>query len=220
MGRLLNVVNPLHRRTKRDYLPRMVDDKVACMAKAKEYGFDYWDGDRRYGYGGYVYDGRWERVARELIELHNLHDEATVLDVGCGKGYLLYEFQRLLPRAGLTGCDVSEYALAQAKDEVKGLLFRHDAAETLPYADNQFDLLVSLGALHNLPLPQLAKALAELDRVGKNKYLMVESYRNDQELFNLQCWALTCETFLSVDSWIWLFDQVGYSGDYEFIFFE
>ena len=49
---------------------------------------------------------------------------------------------------------------------------------------------------------------------------MVESYRSEQEQFNLQCWALTCESFFDVDEWIRLFDRFGYTGDYEFIFFE
>src|SRR5499427_1757383 len=73
MGRLLNVVTPLHQMTKRDYIGRMVDDKVHCMLKAKEYEGDYWDGDRRYGYGGYRYiEGRWKPVAQGLIDRHGL----------------------------------------------------------------------------------------------------------------------------------------------------
>ena len=48
MGVLREFVTPLHRATKRDYLARMNDDKVHCMLKAKQYGAEYWDGDRRY----------------------------------------------------------------------------------------------------------------------------------------------------------------------------
>src|SRR5215468_2372247 len=102
MGRLMNIITPLHKRAKREYLPRMVDDKVHCMLKAKEYEFDYWDGDRRYGYGGYRYlEGRWAPVAKGLIDLHGLKGKCRILDVGCGKGVLLKEFQRLLPEAEL-----------------------------------------------------------------------------------------------------------------------
>jgi hypothetical protein len=79
---------------------------------------------------------------------------------------------------------------------------------------------MSLGALHNLRLPELKIALSEVERVGNNGYIMLESYRNNQELFNLQCWALTCESFFDVDAWIWIYDHFGYTGDYEFIFFE
>src|SRR5262249_43069629 len=116
MGQLLEVVTPLHKRTQRDYLARMVDDKVHCMRKAKEYERDYWDGDRRYGYGGYRYDGRWKAVARTLIDHYNLGPAARILDVGCGKAHLLYELTQLLPGADVTGFDISIHGLADAPD--------------------------------------------------------------------------------------------------------
>src|SRR5215469_14544292 len=124
MGQLLNIVTPLHKATKRDYLARMVDDKVHCMLKAKEYEFDYWDGDRRYGYGGYKFiEGRWAPVAKALIEIYGLQNGSRVLDVGCGKAYLLYELKKLLPDIRVTGFDISRYGLANAKEEVKPYLF-------------------------------------------------------------------------------------------------
>jgi ubiquinone/menaquinone biosynthesis C-methylase UbiE len=221
VGKLFNIVTPLHRQTKRDCLARMVDDKVSCMLKAKEYGFDYWDGDRRYGYGGYKYiPGRWKPVAEALIKTYGLEPGDRVLDVGCGKAFLLYELQLLMPELQITGFDISEYALTQKPTELKGTFFHHRAQDPYPFDDNNFDLAISLGCLHNLCLPELQTALGEVERVGKNKYVMVESYRNEQELFNLQCWALTCESFFSKDSWMWLFNRFGYTGDYEFIYFE
>lgn len=220
MGQLRNIINPLHRATRRQYLPRMQDDKVRCMQVAKQYGRDYWDGDRRYGYGGYRYDGRWKVVAQALIDTYGLQADARILDVGCGKAYLLYELQQLLPQAQVAGFDISAYGIADARAEVRDKLFIHRAEEPYPFADDQFDLVISLNALHNLPLPKLTAALKEIDRVGRQKYLTVESYRNEQELFNLQCWALTCEAFFDTESWVWLFDHCGYAGDYEFIFFE
>jgi hypothetical protein len=81
-------------------------------------------------------------------------------------------------------------------------------------------LPISLTTLHNLPIERLAVALKEVDRVSRNQYLVVESFRNERELFNLQCWALTCESFFRPQSWEWLFEQSGYHGDYEFIYFE
>jgi len=220
MGRLLNVVTPLHKRTKRDYLARMVDDKVTCMLKAKEYEFDYWDGDRRFGYGGYKYDGRWKVVAESLIQTYGLKDGARILDVGCGKGFLLHEFKQLLPNAEVAGFDVSKHGLASAPDPIRPYLFRYRAQDAYPFGDQHFDLVVSVGALHNLRLFELKNALAEVQRVGKNKYVMVESYRNEAEQFNLQCWALTCESFFDTAEWIWLYEHFGYTGDYEFIYFE
>lgn len=220
MGILHNIVTPLHTRTERDYPGRMMDDKIVCMTVAKQYGQDFWDGDRRYGYGGYRYDGRWEVVARKLIDTYGLQPGASILDVGCGKGFLLYELQKLLPGARVAGFDISEYAIQNAKEEVKDNLFVHRAQEPFPFCDNEFDLVISLTTLHNLKINELKTAFREMERVAKNKYLTVEAYRNDTELFNLECWALTCASFYTPEEWVWLFDEFGYSGDYEFIYFE
>lgn len=220
MGRLLNVITTLHKRTKRDYAGRMHDNKVECMKVAKKYGQEYWDGDRRFGYGGYRYDGRWKVVAERLIEEYGLRPDACILDVGCGKGYLLYELKKLLPGAKLVGFDISEHALQNAKEEIKESLFLHSAQEPYPFGDGEFDLVISLTTLHNLRVFELKTALNEIERVGRNKYIVVESYRNEEEMFNLQCWALTCESFFDQQEWIWLFDEFGYTGDYEFIYFE
>jgi SAM-dependent methyltransferase len=220
MGSLLNIVTALHKKTKRDYIGRMTDNKVECMKIAKKYGKDYWDGDRRYGYGGYIYDGRWKIVAKKLIERYDLSNNAKILDVGCGKGYLLYEIKKLLPGCNVVGFDISEYALENSKEEIKENLFLFKAQDAYPFGDKEFDLVISLTTLHNLHLFEIKNALKEIERVGKNKYIVVEGYRNEDELFNLQCWALTCETFLKPQEWIWIFREFGYTGDYEFIYFE
>ena len=104
MERLLNIITALHTSTKRDFLARMNDEKVQCMLKAKEYEYDYWDGDRRFGYGGYKYDGRWKLVAEQLVATYELKPDAKILDVGCGKAHLLYELQQLLQRTAATRC--------------------------------------------------------------------------------------------------------------------
>ena len=221
MGVLRNLVTPLHQTTKRDYLARMLDDKVQCMLKAKQYGRDYWDGDRRFGYGGYKFiPGRWRSVAQALIANYNLSAGSKVLDVGCGKGFLLHELLLLEPKLIVRGFDTSEYGIAGATDLVRPNLFLQKAESSYPFEDDEFDLVISLGALHNLRLFDLHKALSEIERVGKQGYVMLESYRNEMELFNLQCWALTCESFFDQAEWIWLYDKFGYTGDYEFIYFE
>ena len=220
MGRMLNLVTPLHKRTKRDYLQRMTDNKLEAVAVAKKYGKDYWDGDRRYGYGGYKYDGRWKPVAERLIAQYDLKPDAKILDVGCGKAFLLHELKQLLPEATIVGFDISPEGIADAQESVRDNLFVYRAQDAYPFGDKEFDLVISLGACHNLRLFELKTALAEIERVGKHKYFMVESYRNETELFNLQCWALTCESFFDVGEWIWLFNHFGYTGDYEFIYFE
>jgi len=221
MGILQNFVTPLHQATKRDCLARMIDDKVTCMKIAKQYGEDYWDGDRRFGYGGYIYiPGRWKSVAEALIATYKLSQGSKVLDVGCGKGFLLHEMLLLEPELKVTGFDFSEHGIAGATELVAPNLYLQQAQSKYPFSNDEFDLVISLGTLHNLRLFDLKVALTEIERVGKQGYVMLESYRNEQELFNLQCWALTCESFFDKDEWIWLYKNFGYTGDYEFIYFE
>ena len=221
MGNLVNCVTKLHQSTSRAYIDRMMDDKINCMLKAREYEFDYWDGNRRYGYGGYKYmSGRWKPVAELLIKNYNLTNNSGVLDVGCGKAFLLYEMKLLLPNLKVSGFDISKHGLMSAKEIINKDLFIHRAQDPYPFKDDQFDLVMSLGCLHNLRIFELEVALKEIERVGKQGYVMLESYRSEKELFNLQCWALTCESFFDDKEWIWIYNHFGYTGDYEFIYFE
>ena len=210
MGKLVNYVTSLHQSTPRKYIDRMVDEKVVCMLKAKEYEFDYWDGDRRFGYGGYKF----------LIKEYKLTNSSKILDVGCGKAFLLHEMKLILPDLKIVGFDISEHGLSEAMDDIRENLFIHKAQDPFPFEDHSFDLVISLGCLHNLRLFELKSALGEIERVGKQGYVMLESYRNELEQFNLQCWALTCESFFDEEEWVWLYENFGYKGDYEFIYFE
>ena len=220
MGKLRNFVTNLHLSTKRNYFERMSNNKVECMKIAKLYEKDYWDGDRKYGYGGYKYiPGRWKKVAKDLIDTYNLKAGSKVLDVCCGKAFLLHEMLLIEPSLKVVGFDISKHAIENSTKQVRPFLSVAKAEDNFPYKDKEFDLAISLGSLHNLSLKQLSKTAKEINRVGKQGYIMVESYRNDQELFNLQCWALTCKTFLSPDDWVWFLEKNQYQGDYEFIYF-
>ena len=221
MGRLLDIVTSLHTATKRDYMARMNDDKINSSLKAREYEFDYWDGDRKFGYGGYRFiEGRWAPAAQKLVDTYGLKDGSTVLDVGCGKGFLLYEMQKIVPGLKVAGLDISKHGIANSHEKIKPFLYNYDARNPLPYGDKQFDLVISLGTFHNFRLFELETAVSEVERVGKQAYIMVEGYRNVAEMHNLECWALTAESILHTSEWIWLYNRFGYTGDYEFIYFE
>lgn len=218
----IDFVGRLHRRAERDYIGRVVEhDKAECAAIAKRYGADYWDGPRHLGYGGYKYDGRWRIVAEQMAEHFDLKPGMRVLDVGCGKAFLLYEFTQVVPGIEVVGVDISEYGIANAKEEVRPYL-KLASAQNLPFEDGYFDLVYSLATLHNLKLPDLHRAVQEIDRVSKGDaaYIMVESYRNEREKMNLLYWQLTCESFYSPEEWAWIYRETGYTGDYGFIYFE
>lgn len=218
---LRDFVNKIHTSTKRDYLARVTQRPKAEVATiAKRFDYDYWDGSRETGYGGMRYDGRWRAVADDMAATYNLQAGQKVLDVGCGKGFLMHDLAEAVPGLEVSGHDLSQYAIDNAKEEVCGKISQ-GCASKLPYPDNYFDLVISINTLHNLQAPELFCALQEIERVGKShKYVCVESYRNEEEKVNLMYWQLTCEAFNTPDEWLWWFKQTGYTGDYSFIFFE
>ena len=220
MGKLVNFVTALHSSTKRNYIQRMMNEKPKCMIEAKKYEKNYWDGPRKFGYGGYKYiPGRWTKVANKIINKFNLTNKSNILDVGCGKAFLLYEIKKILPKIKIVGFDISNHAIKFAPVEIKKFLFIHDTRKKYPFKKNTFDLAISTGCFHNLNIYDLKLSLNEIKRVSKQSYVMVESYRDEKELFNLQCWALTCESFFSKKEWLWLFKEYNYNRHYEFIYF-
>ena len=213
----IDFMGSLHKSTSRDYLARVNDKefpKARAAYLAKKFDFDYWDGDRRICYGGYKYiPGRWADLAQKFIEFYNLDSNSKVLDIGCGKGFLLFEMIKINPDLKIYGLDIS-------KKEISDKLIIGNA-NNLPFEDNYFDLVISINTLHCLKCFDLEKALIEMQRVSKNhKYLCVESYRNEEEKANLLYWQVTCEAFHDPDSWQWWFQKTGYNGDYSFIYFE
>ena len=220
----IDFMSVLHKSTNRDYLARINDPdfpKAKAANLAKKWGYDYWDGDRRINYGGYQYIvNRWEKVARKMAKHYKLPNNPKILDVGCGKGYLLFDFLKVIPDAEIFGIDISNYAIENSKKEIRKNLQTGNATE-LPWPDNYFDLVYSINTFHNLHNYDLDKALREFDRVGKNnKYICVESYRTEEEKANLLYWQVTCESFCTPEEWEWWFKHTGYKGDHSFIYFE
>jgi ubiquinone/menaquinone biosynthesis C-methylase UbiE len=218
----VDLITAVHTGTKRDYLGRVNGmDKALAAEAAVRFDRDYWDGDRACGYGGYRYDGRWRPVAERMVELYKLRAGSRVLDVGCGKGFLLYELTQVVPGLVVAGLDISAYAIENAKPEVRPFLQVGNARE-LPFETGSFDFVYSITTLHNLFLNDLWLALGEIARVsaGGHSHVTVEAYRTEREKVNLMYWQLTCRAFHTPQEWEWLFEKAGYTGDYGYIYFE
>jgi ubiquinone/menaquinone biosynthesis C-methylase UbiE len=214
-------ISLIHKSTHRDYLARVTErDKAEVAELALRWGHDYWDGSRQTGYGGYRYDGRWRAVADAMVEVYGLKPGMRVLDVGAGKGFLLHDLTESVAGLEVAGIDISTYGIEHGMESVKPSI-RHGTAARLPWPDGHFDLVLSINTLHNLYIDDLFSALREIERVGKkHKFLVVEAYRNEREKVNLMYWQLTCRAFHTPEEWRWIFEQTGYAGDHEFIFFE
>jgi SAM-dependent methyltransferase len=203
-------------RARRNIEARQTAKTPELVALSRQYGRDYFDGSRDVGYGGYRYDGRWVPVARDIVAHYGLKPGDRVLDVGCGKGFLVKDL--LAQGIDAYGLDVSDYALKVCEPEVVGRLHL-GSAERLPFPDHSFDVVLAINTLHNLPRPELRQALGEMTRLArKGSFLQVDSYRTPEEKALFESWVLTAYTYGYPDEWRAIFDEAGYLGDYYWTF--
>ena len=202
-------------KTKRDLSKRGNEKTEKDRIIARRFDKEFFDGDRKNGYGGYYYNSKfWSEVVKDLNNFYKLKNGSKILDIGCGKGFMLFDFMKLNPNFVLEGIDISDYAITNAVPEVKKFLKVGDA-KNLPYEDNSFDLVISINTTHNLEINQCKKALSEMERVSrKDKYLIVDAYSNEIEKDRIFAWNLTAKTILSTNEWISLFEEAGYTGHY------
>ena len=202
-------------RSQRNLQQRAAERTEEDRRIAREFGLEFFDGDRRHGYGGYNYHPRfWQPVVPDFQEYYGLTAESKVLDVGCGKGFMLHDFQGLIAGITVAGIDISPYAIDNALDDVKDVVRVGDAKD-LPYEDNTFDLVVSITAIHNLERDDCKRALGEMERVSRgHKFITVDAYHHEEEKARMDMWNLTALTYMQVDEWRAFFDEAGYSGDY------
>lgn len=199
---------------------RLIEERASQRTKkdielAKEFGEEYFDGTRNQGYGGYHYNSRfWTDVVQDFIRFYGLTKESKILDVGCGKGFMLYDFFKALPGISVRGIDISLYAIEKAISDVKPFLSVGNAKDLQKFKDNEFDLVISINTIHNLKLDECKQALREIQRVGKNAFITNDAWRNEPEKEKMLQWNLTGETYMHVDDWKKLFQEVGYTGDF------
>lgn len=213
MGREIDLLRSLPK-TKRNIEKRASDKDPQVVAVARKFDREYWDGDRKYGYGGYRYDGRWRAVARDILAHFGLQPGMRVLDVGCGKGFLVKDLMLECPGLEAFGLDISHYALMHCEPEVVGRL-QLGSAESLPFPDRGFDCVISINTIHNLPRSRALVALREIERLSPGRaYVQVDSYRTPEQRALFESWVLTAQFHDYPDGWKKLFADAGYTGDY------
>lgn len=212
-------INLLHRypQAKRNFTERAAaseDDKRI----ARQYGYEYFDGPRIQGYGGYKYDGRWIPIAETICEHFNLKSGDRILDIGCAKGFLVKDLMKVCPGLEAFGIDISEYGVTHAEPEVVGRVHIGNAVK-LPFPDNSFTAAIAINVMHNLDRSDCVKAIKEMVRVSPNKnYIQVDSYNTEEEEATFLKWVLTAKTHFYPDGWKELFNEAGYKGDYYWTF--
>jgi len=214
MGQEINLMNN-YPKTKRDVKQRGQDKTEDDRQIARKFEKDFFDGDRKNGYGGFEYNPKfWQPVIPDFKNFYDLNAESTILDVGCAKGFMLHDFQELIPGIKVQGIDISNYAIENSMNSVKDFVKVADARE-LPFDDNTFDLVISITTVHNFDQQECIKALQEIERVSKkNAFITVDAYRNDLEKEAMHAWNLTAKTILHVDEWKNLFSKANYHSDY------
>ena len=214
MGKEINLLRN-YPKTKRDVSKRREEKTEEHRAIARKFGKDFFDGDRKVGYGGFNYDPKyWTKVVKDIYDHYKLKSQDKILDIGCGKGFMLYDFLKLNPQLDVFGIDISEYAIENCIESLKEKLQIGNAI-SLPYPDNHFDLVISINTHHNLDGEDLIKAFNELQRVTKkNSYVVLDAYSNEKEKEELINWNLTAKTIKHVNDWKKFFEQVNYKGDF------
>ena len=201
-------------KSKRNIEKRLEAKDLTIIQEAKKFGKMYWDGPREYGYGGYYYDGRWRAVAKDFIAQYNLKPGMKVLDVGCGKGFLVKDLMIECPGLDVVGLDVSQYALLNCEKSLVGKL-HYGNAKKLLFPSSSFDLVLSLNTIHNLNENNAVKALKEIVRVSKgNSFVQVDSYLNKNQKEIFESWVLTAQFHDYPKGWKRLFKKANYTGDY------
>ena len=178
---------------------------------------DYFDGDRKHGYGGFNYHPRfWTETVKLITQYYNLREDARILDIGCAKGFMMKDFKLLLPKSTVLGVDISEYAISCAEPEIREFVSVANAID-LPFSDGQFDLVISINTIHNLDRSGCLKALHEIERVSAgNSFIMVDGWQTNEERDSMESWVLTAKTMMNKNDWVSLFKEVNYTGDYFF----
>tara|TARA_B100000315_G_scaffold154277_1_gene142824 strand:- start:252 stop:935 length:684 start_codon:yes stop_codon:yes gene_type:complete len=192
---------------------RTIKSRIFASYRDKE----YYDGDRKNGYGGFEYDGRWISIAKDMYSEYNLRDDSAILQLGCEKGFLLHDFHQLYPRLKVRGIEISDYAITNAMEDIKPFIQKNPFTE-LSFRENEFDLVIAIGVVYTLNLADAIKCIKEIERVSKGKsFITLGSYTTEEEKKLFEWWTILGCTILNEDEWVEVLNHAQYTGDYKFM---
>jgi len=183
---------------------------------ASKRDFHFFDGDRNYGYGGYVYDGRWRIIAENIIKTYSLKSNEKILQINSEKGFLLKDLKDHNQGLNVVGTETSNYAIKNTLSEVKeDIIFSQP--NKLPFDDNYFDFVLALGVVYTASLDDVIKIIKEIVRVSrKHSFITLASYSNMEDYFLFRDWTLLGTSILKKKEWIEVLKYCSYTGDYFF----
>ena len=153
--------------------------------KLQKFGKEYFDGDRKHGYGGYYYNKKFFRkIVKEIIKHYKLKNDSKILEIGCAKGFMMYDFKYFLPKAEVRGLDISTYCKSNALPKIKKFI-KIGSCEKLPFKSNYFDFVISISTIHNLHEKKLikAKVFGIVGRVTANRYIRLTVSNHSSEKY-------------------------------------
>lgn len=208
----LNLSSALDSNRKAICMQRGVKEKLVAIKRDK----NFFDGERKFGYGGFAYDGRNKILAENLVSNYKLGDNSKVLQVQCEKGFLLYELQKINSSFYLIGTETSKYAIKNKFKDLKcPILNLQD--HNLPFSTDYFDLIVVIGFAYTLSLQNFVQFIHQCNNLSRNVFLTLATYDKPSDYFVLRKWSLLGNLILLKQEWLELLDELNFDGEVEFL---
>jgi len=183
---------------------------------ANELDFDYYDGDRKNGYGGFKYDGRWKIFLKKIIKRYNLNKNSKVLDISAKKGFFMHDLTLLLPGIKVFGVEDHKYPIMNSMKSVRNNIKFLNSFCDMNYKKDHFDFVHAHNAIYRYSFKDLIKIIRIISKISKKSHITIPAYDNNKERLKFYDWTLHGGVLLKKNKWKQLFNEIGYNGDYYF----
>jgi protein-L-isoaspartate(D-aspartate) O-methyltransferase len=182
----------------------LLKEKVKISDSYLNFDKDYFDGGSDFpGYGKYIYDGRYKNKIEDFVKYFNLKCEDNIIEFGCAKGYILYEFY-IQGYKKIIGVDYSLYAINESNPDIRNFLYACDAAKFIAQ-DRKFDMIISKEMIPHLSIPNIKDFFVNLNKISSmnaNIYFEIQYGSNEVENNQIATWDPTHKSLLSIESWM------------------